>query len=618
MATTQQTARLVISDFSPGIFADFHASQAETPANTVEGALPVLGAATIENTFRCGSDRTGALVPLPKLAAGPIRSLPAGNWVTSRQALYLLDGMALTDLYVETEVPAVVADRAAVLTMYGGWFETDLYRWTVWTRLHRLFDDGNNQDLMYAKGDSSILSTETTKAHVGAGNFAIFRAQSDAVSAFTYQSVAWCVFGAPDFLAVEPAWVSGAMSATDQGLTDFDTNNGATHPASASGRILGLFPDYDNIATAQSKFLSQAGMTAASIIAVHQGRLIAAGREHGDFGENTAGETIGLLTEHIHYTPPYDFDASLEADAELTFGTFGERKPHLSGVVAAVTADELLLIKFRDGGLLIRSDLDDPTVVDLPFIHPTGGARCIPAWSPLGLIYGGRAGVYLWAGGETTELVSPQLDGWFWNPQPDIERYGTHGRFAWWEPYVVAPNNYLLDSRSRAWWRLDETGADGTNVPLIAADVGPNGETLYVFPCRLDSDNTVQWFTAERETLADTYSWQSQPIAQTNDRFVEIRELRLFATHVGTSAATVTVTISGFDDQGDAITPVATAFTLDASTPRPQLRIKPLSVPTIAYMQVRIEADSGNTSQPAPKIHSLSVAVADRQHIPSR
>src|SRR5690606_37897579 len=58
-----------IADFSPGIWSDTHA--ADTTSNPPEmgdglrGFLPVNGAATIENTWQCHADKTGALVPLP-------------------------------------------------------------------------------------------------------------------------------------------------------------------------------------------------------------------------------------------------------------------------------------------------------------------------------------------------------------------------------------------------------------------------------------------------------------------------------------------------------------------------------------------------------------------------
>ena len=621
MAQVAETDRIVLNDFRQGIYADYHATGAVAPVETTGPSTIGTGMATIANTYRCIADSAGALVPLPKLVDGPAAAPIDALHATGRNAAYVLDGIVLTDLYTETEVPAQTPNRPAVFVMTGEWVLSDAYRWTTIARMYRLFDTPNTgtQDLLFSKGATSILVGDTTSAHIGAGQFCVFRSQYDAASFFTYQSVCMVAFGAPDYLAVEPGWATGAIGSPDDGWTDFDANNGATFPAANSGRILGIFPDYDNISTAQTKFLATAGMTAASYITTHQGRLVAGAREHGDFGENTAGETIGMLNEHVHYTPAYDFDATNTTDAELTFGTFGERRPWLSGVIASVSADELLMVKHRDGGLLIRGDLDDPTIVDLPFIHSTLGARSVPAWTPKGLVYGGRNGVYMWMGGETTDHVSSQLEGWFWNPDPNqIERYGTHGRFAWWEPWVVAPNNWVFDTRTGAWWRMDQVvETDGADA-ILSADISPVGDVLYAFPLAYTSTQDVAWRTADKYTLADTYSWQSQPIPATADRYAKIRELRLLAGHTGTSDATVTVTISGYDDEGAAVTPVVVAFTLDANRDRPQLKITKTATLAMTHMQVRIQADSGDTTEAAPKIHSLSLALGDRQHIPSR
>lgn len=620
MAQVAETDRIVINDFSPGIFADYHA-QSVAAAESVGPSLIAQGAATIQNTFGCGVDSAGSLTPLPKLVNGPAAAKIAANHVTSRDAAYVLDGIVLTDFYTEGEIPAATANRPAVFLMTGEWVESDAYRWTVIARMYRLFDTPSTgtQDIMYAKGATSILVSETTKAHIGAGQFNPFRAQFDADSFFTYQSVCMVAYGAPDYQSVEPAWTTGAIGSPDTGWTDFDTTNGGNYPSSDSGRILGIFPDYINITTAQSKFLNLPGMTGASYLTTHQGRLVAASREHGDFGENPAGDTLGSLNEHIHYTPPYDFDSTL-TDGELSFGTFGERRPWLSGVMASTSADQLLLVKYRDGALMIRGDLDDPTVVDLPFLHSTGGARCIPAWTPSGLVYGGKNGVYLWVGGETSQQLSNQLDGWFWNPDPlEIERYGTHGRFAWWEPYIIAPNNWVYDTRSASWWRLEQitdttTGADA----IFAADVSPNGDTLYAFPFAFTSTQLVAWRTATKAVLRNTYSWQSQPLAVAGDRLVEVRELRLLATHRGTVNGTVTLTLTGYTDEGEPVTPITVTYTLDANRERPQLKVAKLATGNIAHLQVRIQSDSGDTAAPAPKVHSLSLSINERQHAPIR
>lgn len=845
-----------IDNFAAGIHADHHYNAGPTVVSSQQGSIVVQGAATIQNTYRCCADRTGALVPLPRLTAGPTSDrLPtasnaASKYVSGRAASYLLDAAVMTDLYVEGEVTSPDPERAGIFTLHGQWYETDAFRWTVLARLHRLFDDAGTQDLMWAKGATPILSGQTSLAHLGGGNFTPFRARYLLDSNFTVQSMAWVVFGAPDFGSTPPAWVTGPIPSGELPLTDFDLTNGGNYPDYNSFRILGLFPDYDDLDTPKSKFLATAGFTAVTFLAVHQGRLIGLSRDHGDFGENPAGDTLGSITEHVHYSPQYDFDASLGVGA-YEFGTFGEEKPYLSGFVASITADELILMKDRGGGILVRGSLNDPTVNQMPFAHSTHGVRAIPCVTPMGLVYGSRRGIYMWEGGETTKSISENLPGFFWDHteddgDTDLVYYGSRGRFAFWDPWVLVPNNFLYDTRLNGWWRLDKTSNDaagGTKVALNCYDLAASTDKLYAFPYKLEAraevpaptpliesavhlwqasnaaagvledtgtvgghdmaytgydvnaggyleksgssatlgaatgptlgpgawtvvvvawypttdggvilfdtsdnfaggdgfmvsgnptnfyafdsgylneasgslsisepfeqvfgvavvsngdgtglvirndqsaawdgtsvnltipalgtdvdvldyasagfrwygaavfdsaltaeqveqviaelggpgevpaaqpaepGNDILWYTATPDALASSYSWQSQPLTRMTDRMVSVRDLRLFATNPNATAATITVTLTGFDHTGASITPVTTTFSLAGNSSRPQLLHKIVEPNFVAsYIQVRIQADSNNTSLPAPKIHQLTVAVGDRANIPN-
>lgn len=109
-----------ITDFRPGIYGDFHASgntvAASTQSPTLRGAVPAgNGAATVENTFDCTADQTGALVPLPKATVGRTQQvLPGGNtnagnsnfMPVGMQASYLLDAKVIPNSY--TQAPDAV------------------------------------------------------------------------------------------------------------------------------------------------------------------------------------------------------------------------------------------------------------------------------------------------------------------------------------------------------------------------------------------------------------------------------------------------------------------------------------------------------------------------------
>lgn len=175
---------IVIDDFSPGIHSDFHTSGEETAADTNEGQIIVAnGAATIADTFRCCSDRAGALIPLPKLVAGrtsqplPTASNADARYLGGTAVSYLLDGIVRGEMYVQDENNAVDPDRAGVFTMYGMAYKVSgdaHFQWTAVAQFHKPFVDGTSKhDLMWARSSDSL--DLLSPLQIGSGNFISFK-----------------------------------------------------------------------------------------------------------------------------------------------------------------------------------------------------------------------------------------------------------------------------------------------------------------------------------------------------------------------------------------------------------------------------------------------------------
>lgn len=127
------------------------------------------------------------------------------------------------------------------------------------------------------------------------------------------------------------------------------------------------------------------------------------------------------------------------------------------GTVGVITVDQLLLIKHFGGGALLSGDLADPTVTRLPYIESTGGIICKGTNTPIGFVYGSNRGIFLWQGGDTSDHISPQLDGFFWDHtqgSTDEIYAGSRGRMAYWNRLIWVPNNYVYDADKQSWWRV--------------------------------------------------------------------------------------------------------------------------------------------------------------------
>lgn len=625
-----QATYIEITDFSPGIFSDYHYGSGRVVVNTQEGSiLASNGAATVDNTARCCADRTGALVPLPKLVAGkttdimPTAGNGSGNFLSGVHANFLLDAYVRGDMFVYGDQVAADTDRAGVYTMYGMPYEVGsegTEYWTAIATLHRLFDSSSaKHDLMWAKCTQSMAAFTAGTLQLGAGNFIPFRVRNSVEDARTADCVAWVAYGSPGYQLNAGAWKTGTLAATDLTLTDYDTYTNSTYPGSHN-RVIGIFPNPNNVNATTSGFLggthegtADETFKDACLLVAHQGRMVALTRTLKQTGELTGGsEEWGIISESVSYSPIQDFYGQLGFGCFET-AQFAEEKPFRSGVVASITADEIIFIKDREGAVLVRGDLDNPTVVQLPYVESTHGAYSIPAKTNFGLVYGTINGIYVWEGGESARYISPQMEGWFWNHDVTLNYLGNRGRFAWWNPWVVVPNNFVYDSRSESWWRLDTP--TNTRVSCSVAEVVNTGNRLYLFPHKIAASASPMWYTATPDVLSDTYTWQSQPLVESRTRVMTVQEVHLVVTPASTHAGSVTVTLSGFDKNGVAVTPVSTVFTLAANI-NPQMIHKDVVANFQAtHIQVRIEANSNNTAVPAPKVHSIGIATAERARV---
>ena len=209
--------------------------------------------------------------------------------------------------------------------------------------------------------------------------------------------------------------------------------------------------------------------------------------------------------------------------------------------------------------------------------------------------------------------MSAQLDGWFWNHDVTLNYLGNRGRFAWWNPWVVVPNNFIYDSRTESWWRLDLPA--NTNVSCNVADVVNSSNRLYLFPHKLNMNASPMWYTAAPDVLCDTYTWQSQPLVESRTRLMTVHEVHLLVTPASTDAGSVVITLTGYAKDGTAATPVSTTFTLAANTNPQMLHKDVITNFQATHIQVKIVANANNANKPAPKIHSVSLATGTRARV---
>lgn len=353
---------------------------------------------------------------------------------------------------------------------------------------------------------------------------------------------------------------------------------------------------------------------------VHQGRIVftvqsrngvATSQGFGTRSVTLAGDNMCFYAANDLYTPP-----------TTNVYRFMPENPGPIGVMASMNANELIAIKHQGGGGLLRGDVARPQFVALPGLPSIQGATNIPVVTPMGLVFGTRDGVYLWQGSEGAESISTQLDGWFWQPEgtPGLEDgrlyfdYPHRGKFNVSGYFVYAPNNWIYDTRTGAWYRLNPTtrtvGEDTYKVGYRNYEVSTTGRVYGIKPIITESDLTVA-HVYDRDVPTHEYQWRSQPIPRTVNRRVDVREVVLKAQGEGE----VTVTVIGLEGMQDAVT-----FTVN-SPDQPRVYTKPIKVESedVEVMVHSIgDGDPDLTDDgvpiaiegtPAPTVYSVSLGI---------
>lgn len=342
----------------------------------------------------------------------------------------------------------------------------------------------------------------------------------------------------------------------------------------------------------------------------HQGRLIVMARpNYTTYGFGPDVEMMG--GEELWYNSEFNTQSVFTGPTLA-----GEDNYSGYGAWCSMNANELLLVKHRVGGVLIRGDIANPTVLRLPGIEGVRGLANIACNTPHGVIYGSHTGIHLWAGNDRSELISPQHDHNFWAYRnwtgatlgidaDGVNRYGAPvvGRFAYASPFVYAPNGYVLDLEHsrKPWWRMRATTGGTVEQQIHHWDVGTEG--VWGFHEYIDSSYTRVATYFHPSTPATSYSWKSFPLSPTRGRYATVREFAI--TVSGNLNDAVTVQFTGEEGTAGSGTTATTTITLAANgTERHRYEVHCVG----RNISVLVTGTAASTGA-APRVHDLVIGV---------
>jgi hypothetical protein len=280
-------------------------------------------------------------------------------------------------------------------------------------------------------------------------------------------------------------------------------------------------------------------------------------------------------------------------------GRFQSENPPGWQNVTSLTANELFLMKAKGGATVIRGDLDDPTVVNLPNVLGCGEAECQGTPSQIGFVYPIEAGgVYTWQGGDTSEHISKQMNDDFWRPVFDTDYYTCPSNCTVFRELVIVPNGWMLDTDHGGWWKY----ATPEEPTFVWHDTDTTSRWFYATALTYIGDEPGPIWEFDRRRRRRDYSWKSHPLMTSIGREIEGRELILSASGTGT------VKISLITRGGQMHT-VSARF--DNEYPD---AVRLTTAVAGTHLQVQIESE-GDEGQEAPMVHEVRIGVHARQRI---
>lgn len=462
------------SDTNPPItFRDFRPGISDNPGTNYPPEQ-----ATRTNTFRCLSNRSGALVPGMRRTS----SIAGTHFEASNPTpgFYLIVGF-----YAGGPVVPLVASPSPSYThelfigteyLFGGNRKFKLER-------RRMYEATPSNDLI-----KNISRADATVTGRGWGmTFGTSRSNKGAPTT-------------PGIPIVVFAWGSSANVADS---------------------FTSVFPD-DATPTLNAPYDVQTGQSA--LICTHQGRIVLHRQSAYGHGVDTGWNPA----EDMQWTAVFN-PGSL---GSLT--NFVPENPDGYSVMQPMSANELFALK-ASFAVMFQGDLNDPIVINLPMVPgtPIGQSGVV---SPAGLLYGNPlSGVWSWMGGDSAKLLSPQMRPDFWTLTDGLHLAQQY-QWATMGDLVVLSNNWIYDIQTSSWWRLEDDSLFHTR--YITTDWYK--QFLYGSITQYTHAADTIAYEWTRSLGSSTYSWQSHPIWQSIDRILAVREVDLVAQGQGTVTLTCT------------------------------------------------------------------------------
>lgn len=362
--------------------------------------------------------------------------------------------------------------------------------------------------------------------------------------------------------------------------------------------VNGLYPDPFAVGTI---FYSLSGSSPQpSICLTHQNRIVYLNNTNADWYPGSP-YFFNQSAEWFNFSDP---PGSVNGFGQME--TFVAEQPYGHGAWGSVSSGELFLVRHQGGAYILGGDLNNPSATRLFGVTPTYGVIQNAGETSIGIVYcSAYNGAWVWSGGSSSTKISPQLNDDFFEPGPpthlgsNLLTYGPRFNIMQFRNWIAFPNQYLYDTSTGGWWRLDT----GLSSPYIFYGVSYDGKALWAMPQKVPAGNLGLFYRYDSTAPATLYDWVSWPIPATRERSINIREVVVR----GQGQGTIAIALYGPGGSTDTTVPLTATFN---STTQPQL--VRLDAGAIGVQDLTVQITStGTGGHPAPILWDLSIGYVD-------
>lgn len=563
MAAYENLEWHTISDFSPGIY------QRVSPNHPI-------GAAQEARTYRCASQKSGALIPLPSL-----------------QEEYTFD---VADILTPTET-----------------LTSEEYRTVGILVNNPVFWDDNGTGIYQNNSEIYIAFEHWDTGGTGQQVQTVFRYKRNFATTPTWEELGRREYADTFDPAIRPKKCEFVTVRSNPGATD---EAGPMVVCWVFNGWAQAFPDPSAPTVNGTAYLpgdnvddvASGGLVGPDGLVAHQGRIV------------IFPLAVLAVGDDQLYTTNESLYWSVLNDVETMDTTIGNSyfkaivsydNPTGYQVYQSLTANEFLLIKAKGGALIVSGNLNDFQVRNLPHVRGTGHSMNRGSVSPKGFLYptdGG--GVWLWDGGDSSVHITDHMEPDFWRPEPVSPANGVQSENDWgyqyskcddWNQYVMFPNNWLWDSDFGGFWRIDNT--EDYVIHQWASDW--RGLCCYGIPSGITDNTDTVLYEFNKVIPATSYSWESHPMPFSQERKSEIRMVQLVATGSGT----VKISLRSSEDQTGNINET---LTIDEAL-MPNVIEWSTSIKG-SHFTVQVES-TATADGPAPTVHEIRIGELNSQQV---